>query len=41
MCLLRTDGLVIQVRHKWNDDYSKMTDCIVEEVEIPKKQTVE
>ena len=29
------------VRHKWNDDYSKMTDCIVEEVEIPKKQTVE
>ena len=29
------------VRHKWNDDYSKMTDCIVNEVEIPKKQTVE
>ena len=29
------------VHHKWNDDYSKMTDCIVEEVEIPKKQTVE
>ena len=26
------------VRHKWNDDYSKMTDCIVEEVEIPKKR---
>ena len=29
------------IRHKWNDDFSKMTDCIVEEVEIPKKQTVE
>ena len=29
------------VRHKWNDDYSKMTDCIVEEVQIPKKETVE
>ena len=29
------------VRHKWNDDYSKMTDCIVNEVQIPKKETVE
>ena len=29
------------IRHKWNDDYSKMTDCIVNEVQIPKKQTVE
>ena len=29
------------VRHKWNDDYSKMTDCIVNEVEIPEPETVE
>ena len=29
------------IRHKWNDDYSKMTDCIVNEVEIPEPKTVE
>ena len=28
------------IRHKWNDDYSKMTDCIVNEVEIPEPETV-
>ena len=28
------------VRHKWNEDYSKMTDCIVNEVEIPEPETV-
>ena len=28
------------VRHKWNDDFSKMTDCIVNEVEIPEPETV-
>ena len=29
------------IRHKFNDDFSEMTDCIVNEVQIPKKQTVE
>ena len=28
------------IRHKWNDDFSKMTDCIVNEVQIPNPQTV-
>ena len=29
------------VRHKWNDDYSKMTGVYVNEVEIPEPKTSE